>query len=226
MDWQPSQQFNFQATTSYRDSKQTPTRTTAQKSPFYGQLPPNVVSPAHALRNPPYQPAPLQRASAQQNNFFNRNNATLSHPFGNRRVFEDDETSITTSPAKSTFSPTKFENQKFFPSNVDNDTGLEDLFAKAATLKHDSAHLTASDGAQQGDGEYLDTPTARTAAGANAAIRASGLRAPILHAMPTVLAIIVLALTVQLVFYENFVGDILFEGADKVRCMFGGEGCE
>lgn len=225
MDWQPSQQFNFQPTTSYRDSRQTPTRTNTQKSPFYGQLPPNVVSPAHALRNPPYQPAPLQRASAQQNNFFNRNDATLSHPFGNR-IFDDDESSMITSPAKSTFSPIGFQNQKFFPRNVNDDTGLEDLFAKATTLKHDPNHPTA----QQGDGDYQDSPTEpiseeHRSRQARAATRASRLKEPILHAMPTILAIIVLALAVQLVFYENFVGDLLLQGVGKVRCMFGGEEC-
>ena len=225
MDWQPSQQFNFQATTSYRDSKQTPTRTNAQKSPFYGQLPPNVVSPAHALRNPPYQPAPLQRASAQQNNFFSRNSATLSHPFGNR-IFDDDESSLTTSPAKSTFSPIKFQNQRFFPKNVNEDTGLEDLFAKATTLISNPTHTTASNGAQLGDGDNQDSPTERINE-EHREQRATRLGEPILYAMPTVLALIVLALAVQLVFYENFVGDILFESAGKVRCViFGGEECE
>ena len=66
MDWEethPQGAFDPRPSMSYRDSQQQqqkaksqPPSAFTQKSPFYGHLPPNVVSPAHALRNPPYRP--------------------------------------------------------------------------------------------------------------------------------------------------------------------------
>ncbi|KAG7004643.1 hypothetical protein G7Y79_00024g055930 [Physcia stellaris] len=110
--------------------------------PLLRPPPPNPVSQAHALRNPPYRPGPMERASAQQHNFFSRNKPKPSQMFKNARLHDDAE-SETASPASTRFgergedelSPVKFGAQKFFPGNVYGmDTGIEDLFAKATTL--------------------------------------------------------------------------------------------
>lgn len=211
MDWQPSQPFNLPAVTSYRDSKQTPNRPLAQSSPFYGQLPPNVVSPAHALRNPPFQPAPMQRASAQQQNFFNRNNTNLPQSFGNRTV-QNNVGSGTSSLASNNFSPPNFANPTFFPSNVNTNTGLEDLFAKATTLERTSEASDISE-------EYRKRRQ-------RAAIRASKRRELIYRGILMAIGIGVLAFAVQMVYYDNIVWDTFCDWASEVRCRFGGDGCE
>ena len=155
MDWEasrPQDQFSLRPSISYRDAhsksqsqqkaKQQPALTQTP-SPFYGHLPPHPVSQAHALRNPPYRPGPLERASAQQHNFFSRNKPKPSQMFKGLTFTHDGGESETASPASTRFgargeddlSPVKFGAQKFFPGNVYGlDTGIEDLFAKATTL--------------------------------------------------------------------------------------------
>lgn len=137
MDWEethPRGAFDPRPSMSYRDSsssqqqkaKPQPQQAAfTEKSPFYGHLPPNPVSQAHALRNPPYRPPPMERASAQQHNFFSRNNLTKpSQMFTNLSAGAADNGSDDASPVsnKNAFSddlsPMKFGAQKFFPGSV------------------------------------------------------------------------------------------------------------
>ena len=129
MDWEETHHqgaFDPRPSMSYRDSKQKakPQQQPAftQKSPFYGHLPPNPVSPAHALRNPPYRPPPMERASAQQQNFFNRNNLKPSPMFTSVAGADKDSDDVSPVSNKNTFSddlsPIKFGVQKFFPGAV------------------------------------------------------------------------------------------------------------
>lgn len=156
MDWEasrPQEQFSLRPSVSYRDSRsqsQTPQKGNHQPpNPFYGHLPPAPISQAHALRNPPYRPAPMERASAQQHNFFSRNKPKPSQVFKGftSARFNDGGDSEGSPTPKSTrfgtrteddelnLSPLKFQPQKFFPGSVYGvDTGIEDLFAKATTL--------------------------------------------------------------------------------------------
>ncbi|KAL8787122.1 MAG: hypothetical protein Q9195_007904 [Heterodermia aff. obscurata] len=139
MDWEethpPQNAFAPRPSTSYREKANPPPPAFTQKSPFYGHLPPNPVSPAHALRNPPYRPPPMERASAQQHNFFSRNNLR-STKFG-ADVGDEDASPVSNKDGFSDdLSPVKFGVQKFFPGSVYGQvTGIEDLFAKATTLE-------------------------------------------------------------------------------------------
>ena len=151
MDWEPTKrQYDLRSATSYRDPQQQHSKTSgSEPSPFYGHLPQSVVSPARALRNPPYQPPPMERASAQQHNFFSRNTPKPSKAFAG--LTNDDSPSP--SPASTKFvndlSPMKFANPRFFPKNTVQDTGLEDFFAKATLGKSQPSNLITSSGATQ-----------------------------------------------------------------------------
>ena len=229
MDWSPTQQVHLPPPTSYRDSRQTPSKPTTQKSPFYGQLPQNVVSPAHALRNPPYQPAPLQRAAAQQNNFFARNNASPFKNFARRTFDDDDATSATASPVSNRFSNNAFQNQTFFPTSANADTGLEDLFAKATTLRVPSRHLNS---AQQGDDETERTSQASDISEeyrkrrARSADRATRRREWRVRGGLLVIAVLVLGFAVQMAWCENVVREAFSGWAGEVRCRVDRKVCD
>lgn len=208
MDWEasrPQEQFSLRPSVSYRDShsqsqsqqkgRQQPALTQTP-NPFYGHLPPNPVSQAHALRNPPYRPGPMERASAQQHNFFSRNKPKPSQMFKgftNARLHDDGE-SETASPASTRFgeraeddlSPVKFGAQKFFPGSVyGKDTGIEDLFAKATTLG--DADQRAE---RRQDGVALDAPSRE---------RGTGRGSLMVWSIPVMLAVVGVAVGVRMV---------------------------
>lgn len=135
MDWTPSQESRFRPATLYRDPNENLQYTVqqTQPSPFHGHLPPNVISPAHRLRNPPNQPT-FRKASAKQKQSF------FANP--NNRTLRDSES--VESRAKSAiteFSPTKFAHPKFFPKSDNSDTGLEDILAQSFSIAEEPAEV-------------------------------------------------------------------------------------
>lgn len=152
MDWTPS--HTLPSATPYHP----PQPATRPPNPFYGNLPPRPISQAHALRNPILQaPGPLERASAQQQNFFRRQPNTTQTPkqsvrgrTGLSAMQLDDATfSPTTDGGVSEeFSPRKvdFRQPRFFPrKDHENDTGLENLFSSVFSLKDQPAAVYDKD---------------------------------------------------------------------------------
>ena len=152
MDWTPS--HTLPSATPYRPPSSQP-EVPKPPNPFYGSLPPRPISQAHALRNPVYRPpGPLERASAQQENFFRRQpthdtyqvakQATRTPKKETRSVngfsalqIDDDMLSPTTTEADDS-SPRKveFAQPRFFPKgDYENDTGLENLFGRVFSLR-------------------------------------------------------------------------------------------
>jgi len=159
MDWTPS--HTLPSATPYHP----PQPATRPPNPFYGNLPPRPISQAHALRNPILQaPGPLERASAQQQNFFRRQPNSIQTPkqvvrgrSGLSDMQLDDGTfSPTTDGGVSEdLSPRKvdFRQPKFFPrKDHENDTGLENLFSSVFSLKDQPAAVHEDEETNEGFG--------------------------------------------------------------------------
>lgn len=178
MDWTPS--HTLPSATPYHP----PQPATRPPNPFYGNLPPRPISQAHALRNPILQaPGLLERASAQQQNFFRRQPNPVQAPkqvvrgrAGLSAMQLDNGTfSPTTDGGVSEeFSPRKveFRQPSFFPKkDYENDTGLENLFSSVFSLKDQPAAVDDNDECSD---EGITAPTSRERDNRNNQQQASG----------------------------------------------------
>ena len=136
MDWTPSQETNFRPTDIYRSmDSAVQQRERIQESPFYGRLPPNIVSQNHRLRNPPNQPTFRIASSKQKQAFFNP-------PDKRGRRDEDSDADSVAETTVTDFSPMKFTSPKFFPqSDHHAETGLEDILARSFTIAEEPAEI-------------------------------------------------------------------------------------
>ena len=80
---------------------------------FRGNLPPNIISPAHRLRNPPNQPIFRKASEAKKQSFF-------SGPNGRNPDYETQENI--------------FKDPTLFPSDGKDETGLESILERAFTI--------------------------------------------------------------------------------------------
>lgn len=126
MDWTPSQQ-DFQPII----KPPATILTIQQPSPFYGRLPPNPLSQAHKLRNPPNQPTFRLATEAQKQSFFNRRRSHMD-----RDNMSEASTDCFDSPMKqSEVGSPRFAEPRFFPpSDHERNTGLESIFSNSFSI--------------------------------------------------------------------------------------------
>ena len=134
MDWSPSQatfaspKLNTSIASQLKQSSPVP------RAGFRGHLPPDVVSPAHRLRNPPNKPTFRKASESTKSNFFNRSSRLDDDGtnLGNGVESRDSAMSKSVFPR---FSPAKFQDPTFFAPGADkSETGLEGLLERAFSL--------------------------------------------------------------------------------------------
>lgn len=176
MDWTPSQP-QLAAPTNRQNEPSPPVKQPPPRAGFRGHLPPDIVSPAHRLRNPPNQPSFRAASEATKAAFMtgqsgsNADRGNAGKLASEESPDEDDDDS---SPTKSVFSVLSspgagagaassrrrgggggpdFRNPQFFPPGEQrqNETGLESLLQNAFSIG-EPAEVTNSRQRRRGRG--------------------------------------------------------------------------
>ena len=135
MDWTPT--YSLPPARVYRQANFN--SQIVQPNPFHGHLPPDIVSPAHRLRNPPNQPT-FRSASARASVL--KNQPVRTNP--RNRSIRDDASEISEAPSlgMDDLSPMKFADPRFFPeSDRREETGLENLFSNTFSIAEEPVEI-------------------------------------------------------------------------------------
>jgi len=139
MDWTPSTSFN--PAPLYHPQPVLPQ--SQQPSPFHGCLPPNTLSPAHRLRNPPSTQPVFRAASSKKQSRAEPRHTGNPLDLNDLNTFSNPESrnSAQSSPEDPLFSEVSpkgarggFREPAFFPAGDRTDTGLEGLFSGTFSL--------------------------------------------------------------------------------------------